>query len=66
MQASLLDLKAQYQTIKDEVRDVVKWVLEFQHLLLCVKMEALEGLQFHVVPANMRQGYYCSEGKELL
>ena len=38
----LLDLKAQYATIREEVRDVVDRVLESQHFILGPEVEALE------------------------
>lgn len=38
----LLDLKAQYATIRDEVRAVVDQVLESQHFILGPEVEALE------------------------
>lgn len=38
----LLDLKAQYATIKDEVRAAVERVLESQHFILGPEVEALE------------------------
>src|SRR6476659_7078197 len=38
----LLDLKAQYATIKDEVRAAIDRVLESQHFILGPEVEALE------------------------
>jgi dTDP-4-amino-4,6-dideoxygalactose transaminase len=42
MKVPLLDLKAQYQTIQDEVKEAVDEVLESQHFILGPKVEALE------------------------
>jgi len=42
MKIPLLDLKAQYQTIRDEIKEAVEEVLESQHFILGPKVEALE------------------------
>jgi dTDP-4-amino-4,6-dideoxygalactose transaminase len=42
MKVPLLDLKAQYQTIKDEIKESMEEVLESQHFILGPKVEALE------------------------
>ncbi len=42
MQVPLLDLKAQYQTIKDEIRPVVDEVMESQYFILGPKVKAFE------------------------
>src|SRR6478609_2536621 len=42
MAVPLLDLKAQYATIKDEVRAALDRVLESQHFILGPEVEALE------------------------
>jgi dTDP-4-amino-4,6-dideoxygalactose transaminase len=42
MKVPLLDLKAQYQTIKHEMWEAVEEVLESQHFILGPKVEALE------------------------
>jgi len=42
MKVPLLDLKAQYQTIRDEIKEAVDEVLESQHFILGPKVEALE------------------------
>jgi len=42
MKVPLLDLKAQYQTIKDEIWQAIEEVLESQHFILGPKVEALE------------------------
>ena len=42
MKVPLLDLKAQYQTIKDEIKESIEEVLESQHFILGPKVEALE------------------------
>ncbi|MGB6378079.1 MAG: DegT/DnrJ/EryC1/StrS family aminotransferase [Syntrophobacteria bacterium] len=42
MKVPLLDLKAQYQTIRDEIKEAVEEVLESQHFILGPKVEALE------------------------
>jgi dTDP-4-amino-4,6-dideoxygalactose transaminase len=42
MKVPLLDLKAQYETIKDEIREAVNEVLESQQFILGPKVEALE------------------------
>jgi len=42
MKVPLLDLKAQYQSIKDEIKDSMEEVLESQHFILGPKVEALE------------------------
>jgi len=42
MKVPLLDLKAQYQTIRDEIKEAVDDVLESQHFILGPKVEALE------------------------
>jgi dTDP-4-amino-4,6-dideoxygalactose transaminase len=42
MNVPLLDLKAQYQAIRDEIKEAVDEVLESQHFILGPKVEALE------------------------
>jgi dTDP-4-amino-4,6-dideoxygalactose transaminase len=42
MKVPLLDLKAQYRTIRDEIKEAVDEVLESQHFILGPKVEALE------------------------
>ena len=42
MKVPLLDLKAQYQTSRDEIKEAVDEVLESQHFILGPKVEALE------------------------
>ena len=42
MKVPLLDLKAQYQTIKDEIKESMEEVLDSQHFILGPKVEALE------------------------
>ena len=42
MKVPLLDLRAQYQTIKDEIREAMEEVLDSQHFILGPKVEALE------------------------
>jgi len=42
MKIPLLDLKAQYQTIKDEIKESMEEVLDSQHFILGPKVEALE------------------------
>ena len=42
MKVPLLDLKAQYQTIGDEIKEAMEEVLEAQHFILGPKVEALE------------------------
>jgi dTDP-4-amino-4,6-dideoxygalactose transaminase len=42
MAVPLLDLKAQYDTIRDEVRAAIDRVLESQHFILGPEVEALE------------------------
>ena len=42
MKVPLLDLKAQYQTIRDEIKEAMDEVLESQHFILGPKVEALE------------------------
>jgi dTDP-4-amino-4,6-dideoxygalactose transaminase len=42
MKVPLLDLKAQYQTIKDEIKETMEEVLDSQHFILGPKVEALE------------------------
>jgi dTDP-4-amino-4,6-dideoxygalactose transaminase len=42
MKVPLLDLKAQYQSIKDEIKEAMEEVLESQHFILGPKVEALE------------------------
>jgi dTDP-4-amino-4,6-dideoxygalactose transaminase len=42
MKVPLLDLKAQYQLIKDEIKEAMEEVLEAQHFILGPKVEALE------------------------
>ena len=42
MKVPLLDLRAQYQTIKDEIKEAMEEVLDSQHFILGPKVEALE------------------------
>src|SRR5215472_2105281 len=42
MQIPILDLKAQYETIRDEIRDAIDQVLEKQHFILGPEVKALE------------------------
>ena len=42
MQVPLLDLRAQYRAIRDELRGAIEEVLEAQHFILGPKVEALE------------------------
>jgi dTDP-4-amino-4,6-dideoxygalactose transaminase len=42
MKVPLLDLRAQYQTIRDEIKEAVEEVLESQYFILGPKVEALE------------------------
>jgi len=42
MKVPLLDLKAQYQSIKDEIKDAMEEVLESQHFILGPRVEELE------------------------
>ncbi|MEJ2364593.1 MAG: DegT/DnrJ/EryC1/StrS family aminotransferase, partial [Deltaproteobacteria bacterium] len=42
MKVPLLDLREQYQTIKDEIREAMEEVLDSQHFILGPKVEALE------------------------
>lgn len=42
MQVPILDLKAQYETIREEVRDAIDQVLEKQHFILGPEVKALE------------------------
>jgi len=42
MKLPFLDLKAQYQTIRDEIKEAMDEVLESQHFILGPKVEALE------------------------
>jgi len=42
MKVPLLDLRAQYQTIKDEIKESMEEVLDSQHFILGPKVEALE------------------------
>ena len=42
MQIPLLDLRAQYATIKDEIKEAIDEVLESQHFILGPKVEQLE------------------------
>jgi dTDP-4-amino-4,6-dideoxygalactose transaminase len=42
MKVPLLDLQAQYQSIKDEIKEAMEEVLESQHFILGPKVEALE------------------------
>jgi len=42
MKVPLLDLRAQYKTIKDEIKESMEEVLESQHFILGPKVEALE------------------------
>lgn len=42
MQVSLLDLKAQYNTIKDEVKESIEQVLESQHFIMGPQVKSLE------------------------
>ena len=42
MKVSLLDLKAQYKSIKDEIKEAMEEVLDSQHFILGPKVEALE------------------------
>ena len=42
MKVPLLDLKAQYRSIKDEIKEAIEEVLESQHFILGPNVEALE------------------------
>jgi len=42
MKVPLLDLKAQYKSIKDEIKETIEEVLDSQHFILGPKVEALE------------------------
>jgi len=42
MQIPILDLKAQYETIREEIRDAIDQVLEKQHFILGPEVKALE------------------------
>ena len=42
MQVPILDLKAQYETIREEVREAIDQVLETQHFILGPEVKALE------------------------
>jgi len=42
MKVPLLDLRAQYQSIKDEIKEALEEVLESQHFILGPRVEALE------------------------
>jgi len=52
----LLDLKAQYATIRDEVRAAIDRVVESQHFILGPEVEALERDRFAIVPRCLTEG----------
>lgn len=64
MRVPLLDLKAQYATIRQEVREAVDRVLESQQFILGPEVTALEEAVAHYVGA--RQGIGMSSGTDAL
>ena len=44
MKVPLLDLQAQYATIRDEISDAVQGVFESQHFVMGAEVQALEEL----------------------
>jgi dTDP-4-amino-4,6-dideoxygalactose transaminase len=56
MKVPLLDLKAQYATIKDEIKEAVDKVLESQYFILGPEVEALEGEVADYVGADFAVG----------
>jgi dTDP-4-amino-4,6-dideoxygalactose transaminase len=64
MRVPLLDLKAQYATIRQEVREAVDRVLESQQFILGAEVTALEDAVAHYVGA--RHGVGMSSGTDAL
>src|SRR5882724_3599670 len=64
MRVPLLDLKAQYVTIREEVREAVDRVLESQQFILGAEVTALEEAVAHYVGA--RYGVGRSSGTDAL
>ncbi|MGH7398049.1 MAG: aminotransferase class I/II-fold pyridoxal phosphate-dependent enzyme, partial [Candidatus Rokuibacteriota bacterium] len=64
MRVPLLDLKAQYATIRQEVREAVDRVLESQQFILGAEVTALEEAVANYVGA--RQGIGMSSGTDAL
>src|SRR5260370_10483284 len=64
MRVPLLDLKAQYVTIREEVREAVDRVLESQQFILGAEVTALEEAVAHYVGA--RYGVGMSSGTDAL
>ena len=63
MRVPLLDLKAQYVTIREEVREAVDRVLESQQFILGAEVTALEEAVAHYVGA--RYGVGMSSGTDV-
>lgn len=57
MRVPLLDLKAQYVTIREEVREAVDRVLESQQFILGAEVTALEEAVAHPELTHVQQEY---------
>lgn len=64
MQVPLLDLKAQYATIKDEVRQSVETVLESQHFIMGPQVKSLE--EKVAAYTNSKYAIGCASGSDAL
>src|ERR1700681_4768879 len=60
----LLDLQAQYETIRDEVRSAVERVFESQHFVLGAEVQALEEAIAHYSQTKFAIG--CASGSDAL
>ena len=57
MKVPLLDLKAQYETIKDDVQAVTKQIFEEQRFILGPEVEKLERKSPTIAIAHMRWAF---------
>lgn len=64
MQVPLLDLKAQYRTIKDEVKQAVDAVLESQHFIMGPQVKSLE--EKVAAYTNSKHAIGCASGSDAL
>lgn len=64
MQVPLLDLKAQYATIKDEIRPVLDAVLDSQHFIMGPQVKSLEEKVANY--CNSKHAVGCASGSDAL